>query len=62
MSGWLPRWQLRQRELLNGAGADLVHTNRRPWKLCMALNAGQLRGDHSQRILQRRSAEVRRAE
>lgn len=39
MLDWLRRWQLRQRELQNGVDADLVRTNRRRWKVCLALFA-----------------------
>jgi hypothetical protein len=31
---WLERWQRRQRDLQEGADADLVRDNRRRWKIC----------------------------
>jgi hypothetical protein len=37
MLEWLDRWQQRQRELQNGADADLVRDNRRRWKYSLAL-------------------------
>ena len=37
MLDWLDRWQQRQRELQNGADADLVRDNRRLWKFSLAL-------------------------
>jgi hypothetical protein len=37
MPGWVERWQKRQRELAQGADADLVHSNRRKFRVASSL-------------------------
>ena len=37
MSGWLERWRNRQRELAEGADADLVQANRRRFRVAFGL-------------------------
>jgi hypothetical protein len=37
MSGWLERWQTRQRELAEGADADLQQANRRRFRVAFGL-------------------------
>jgi hypothetical protein len=37
MSGWLERWQRRQRELAEGADADLVQANHRRFRVAFGL-------------------------
>ncbi len=37
MSGWFDRWQQRQRELQDGADADLIRANRKRWNLAWGL-------------------------
>lgn len=37
MSGWLERWQKRQRELADGADADLMQANRTRFRFALCL-------------------------